>query len=209
MGDSGPFKASHPIPIGDSYEIGRILRFSSPIDLERHVMTLHQYFEDNTFLKESENQKKLSEALKFFNFDIDVAYDRDSYTEYEEYTVNAPQGPASTPSLINITHNFAKEPDFFDLVRTLDDLLARISQYIKAVNNPTKLTADVRAVCSYIDAYRVFLNTDRPDLIADEVPISLPGQLLRKLREVDWYKFSDSVREWVETAIKIIPKMFP
>lgn len=85
--------------------------------------------------------------------------------------------------------------------------MKHLSTYLRLINDPDRLSADVKAVRAYVDAFRSFLDMEKQQP-PTEIPKDVPKGLLAKLKKVDWSKFSAEVRGWVKDISELSIKIF-
>ena len=107
---------------------------------------------------------------------------------------------------ISTIPNPSKNADFFDLLRQLDIALSALSNEIRAINDPERLSSDIKATRAYIDAFRAFLD-DSGGNAPNSLPAEIPRSLLEKLKSVKWEAISSQCQKWAETIIKIVERL--
>jgi hypothetical protein len=158
--------------------------------LERHLSVL-----SNKLSKKMSNTQEDDHALmRAFN-----------YFNFSTYLRGSMFGPVFLGEIMTVpnTHTVrtpAVEEDFFDLLRTLDDTMKSLSKEIRAINDRTKLTPEIRAARAYLDAFRAFLDVEVGDP-PQTVPASVPRGLLAKLRQVDWLRVSENAHNTIIDAL--------
>lgn len=110
-----------------------------------------------------------------------------------------PQGSPSAQT----TPNPARTGDFFDQLRELNSAMQSLSDEIRAINEPDRLDASVRATKAYLDSFSAFLAGHKEE-VPDDVPNEIPQGLLHWLKRTNWSDFSSQARGWVETIIKAL-----
>jgi putative proteasome-type protease len=100
-------------------------------------------------------------------------------------------------------HLFLQKQDFFDLLRELDTAIKHLSYYIRTINDPDRLTPEIKTARAYVDAFSAFL-----DIEGNQQPEKIPGEvkkgMLDALKRVEWSKVSDQAQKWVQLIVKII-----
>jgi hypothetical protein len=123
-----------------------------------------------------------------------------AYEFYRDFVVSP---GLSKLSLGREVANPAARPDFFDTLRSLDDALKQLSRQIRAINDPARITPEIRAVRAYLDAFREFLDVDCGQA-PQGIPKDLPVGLVSKLRRIDWRTVSDAAHKWADLIVKIL-----
>ncbi|MEM9360574.1 MAG: hypothetical protein AAGB04_30725 [Pseudomonadota bacterium] len=95
--------------------------------------------------------------------------------------------------------------DFFDQLRELDGLLESLKRHIREINNPERLTNDLRLVRSYAASIQEFLDL-HSGLSVGDVPEEVKSGMLNSLRKVNWVHFSDQAQKWVARIIELVSK---
>lgn len=141
---------------------------------------------------------ELREALNFFHLKI--------VTESMDFDF---QGNHWDVVLVpdNVLKNPADREDFFDLLRELDRTLSLLSREIRSINDPEKISPNIKAVRAYLDAFREFLDIERGQA-PDTIPAELPKGLRERIHKVDWGSISDRAQKWADTIVKIIRILF-
>ena len=109
------------------------------------------------------------------------------------------------PKARKVVYN--KSSDFFDNLRALDEAMKFLSREIRSINNPERITPELKAVKAYVDAFRAFLDVE-PNEPPEVVPAAVSKGLLVRLRKIDWLSVSNSAQKWVDTIVRIVTRFF-
>lgn len=97
--------------------------------------------------------------------------------------------------------------DFPDHLRNLQYALKNLSEYLRGVNDPDVLNAELKTTRSYIDASLCFFDQDKYSNSPNEVPREIADGLLDRMKRIDWGKVSSEARQWVQLVVKSLKTM--
>jgi len=103
--------------------------------------------------------------------------------------------------------NPARNPDFFDQLRLLQQAISEIKEELRKINDADKLTASIRAAQAYLLSFEAFLD-DSTGAAPDKVPEPVTRGLRYRLKSINWASVSSHAQKWVDTLVKLIDKMF-
>lgn len=180
----------------NSYNQINRVEFRDLDTVRKHLLSLLAYIDKGSF----ESSEDIEDALEYFGFEVEVSHDQDAYAGYSDFTIGSPL--RTVPNPVKVIPNPVKDPNFFELLRALDHTMKLLSQSIRSINDPDRLTSDIKAVRAYLDAFSDFLSVQHINLAPEELPGALPAGLLAKLKKVDWLRFSENIQKWVDVIVK-------
>jgi len=173
------------------------LTFSEPDLLMRHLSTIMEFINNGT-QDTTTGYGAIADAFNYLGLDL---YQKD-------YDLIYGGGVKLMATARRLTFdNPATNPDFFDLLRTLDNTIMSLSAEIRAVNDPDRMTAEIKAARAYLDAFRSFLDIERGQS-PPEFPAEIHDGVLNKIRKIDWLRISENAQKWADTISNIISKLF-
>lgn len=131
----------------------------------------------------------------------------ESLDALDEYAFSTAQMDFSTTSPASSTVDATRvSRDHFDVLRDLDALLAELAEHFHKINDPNRITNDMRYVRASAEAMREFIEAfEGNDHV--EMPTELPRNLLDRLRTIDLTKV-DGLTGTVQRIADIISKLF-
>jgi glucokinase len=98
------------------------------------------------------------------------------------------------------------ERDHFDMLRELEVLLEELSERLRSINDPVKVTNNIRYIRAASDSMLAFISSFEDSEIS-EVPTDLPIGLVDRLRSLDLSK-ADRVSVIAQRIADIVSKIF-
>jgi hypothetical protein len=175
------------------------------IDSDIHVMSASSFF-----LWLTKKGKAKIRTRRAARDHADASDELDSFVQDDDAQIDKNK---STPRRISDDTKRQTAPndnlskDFYDNLRALNEAMAALSRDIRAINDPDRVSSDIKAVRAYIDGFRAFLDVE-PHQPPVEVPTELSQGLLKRLRQIDWMRVSENAQKWADTIIRIISKFF-
>ncbi|MES0879680.1 hypothetical protein [Roseibium sp. SCP14] len=98
---------------------------------------------------------------------------------------------------------------FGDHLDEVKSALCSLSEYLRGINDPDILTAELKTARSYIDASLCFFDDKKyPSGGPTEVPAEIAEGLNENLKKTDWSKISSEARAWVQVVVKTLEAWF-
>jgi len=99
-----------------------------------------------------------------------------------------------------------RDDEFSAHLADLRKALGEMSSYIKTINDPTRLTTEVKAVRVFIDSFSELL-AGIADVQPEEIPPEFTHGLATRILRIDWIRFSeraDKLATHITALIKIL-----
>lgn len=197
-----PEKVSSDESLQSGYQENTTIVFQDRLNLLRHSKTIVDHLSETSGSR-SAISEELEAAVRYFNFDLTVTRDHDSYSGYSDYSAIRPGNPIIESEIENVFCT----PDAISIMRDLIEGMTGLSEYIRSINDPLRKTADLRAIRAYLDAYVAILDENDPTQLSETLPKAIPVGIVRRLGKIDWNGFPEHVRKWVDTVAGIIIKI--
>ncbi|WP_342070792.1 cold-shock protein [Yoonia algicola] len=100
--------------------------------------------------------------------------------------------------------------DNFDMLRDLDNLLGELSRYISSINDPDRISNDMRYVSAAAKSLQCFVDAHGTSP-SSEVPKDLPQTLSERIKSTDWSKVpqvADKIAQLTQRIVDLISRVF-
>jgi hypothetical protein len=181
--------------------------FSDQAALETHLNNIIKYIAHSYTGTDYEAENSVLSALAYLGFDTYVR----ATSGFAAWS-----GDTEIIGVRPLTGNIEKPedvPDFFDLLRKLNQTMRDLAKEIRAISDPNRISPEIKVVRAYLDSFSHFLEArteDTSDTMQDdtpEVPAAIPHGLFERIRKINWLKVSENAQRRAETITNILVKI--